>query len=567
MAGTFITDGAITPAKTNIAAISSSNGKVLALNSTYVADLNGGSLTNVSSLTADAVKGFNIAANSVDDTKISGVNGSKLSGKISVTDAIDNDATIVGITTATSGWGVRGYATASSGYTYGGRFEAVSPNGISLAGMSVTAKEAIRADQSNSGVAVTALSAIHSGTTGMAVYGSTYNPSGTETYGGKFLSTGTSGYGVYGENTAASGTTYGVYGKTNSASGYGLYGTDGTRYGYLGTANYGAYGYYSATQFGYLGGASYGAYGRGASAGVYGTDGTRYGYLGGASYGAYGDNGTVYGYLASASYGALGYYDSTHYGYLGGSVDGAYGRSSATSYGVLGSLRTIGGDAKYVGVYAANSNATAGDEGPALFAEATGVNNANCTGVWGYSQYSYGVRGETGTASSYGLYTDGQSYVGNRIDNVYAYNNAVTGIALYVDSNGLYGKSSSSRRYKHDIRDYDLQINKVSELKPVKFKWNEGLADANKEDFGLIAEDVYKVFPELVFLNEKGEPDGVRYEKISVILLKAYQEKQKEVEELKTRLNALEAKMTTVLEKIETKPSADKGTPISMVNP
>lgn len=138
-----------------------------------------------------------------------------------------------------------------------------------------------------------------------------------------------------------------------------------------------------------------------------------------------------------------------------------------------------------------------------------------------------------------------------------------------IAADGTIGTTSSSLRYKHDIRDYEIDANKVDKLRPVRFKWNAGLADAGKEDFGLIAEDVYQVFPELVYLNDKGQPEGVRYEKVAVVLLKAYQEKQKEIDELKAKLNSLESKLDTVLDKLDIKPGADnnEGGPISMLAP
>jgi hypothetical protein len=111
--------------------------------------------------------------------------------------------------------------------------------------------------------------------------------------------------------------------------------------------------------------------------------------------------------------------------------------------------------------------------------------------------------------------------------------------------------NTSSKRYKHDIRDYSLDTNKISELRPVKFKWNDETAMPNKDDFGLIAEEVYNVFPELVILSKDGNPESVQYDKVAVILLKGYQEKVKEIDELKTKNQDLEARVKALEEKVK----------------
>ena len=98
-----------------------------------------------------------------------------------------------------------------------------------------------------------------------------------------------------------------------------------------------------------------------------------------------------------------------------------------------------------------------------------------------------------------------------------------TGTALYLTGSNRVVKLSSSKRYKTDIRDYDRDMSDLGKLSPVRFKWNESTATPGKEDFGLIAEDVEKVFPELVTYT-KGQVEGVDYAKLSVVLLKAVKE-------------------------------------------
>ena len=116
----------------------------------------------------------------------------------------------------------------------------------------------------------------------------------------------------------------------------------------------------------------------------------------------------------------------------------------------------------------------------------------------------------------------------------------------------------SSKRYKHDIRPYAADIDKIYELNPVRFKWNADTATPNKEDFGLIAEDVYKVYPELVGLNQDGLAESVDYPKISVILIKYAQRQkqviegqQKEIENQQKELVSLKARLDEIEKKVK----------------
>jgi hypothetical protein len=108
---------------------------------------------------------------------------------------------------------------------------------------------------------------------------------------------------------------------------------------------------------------------------------------------------------------------------------------------------------------------------------------------------------------------------------------------------------TSSKKHKHDIQNYAGDTAKIDNLRPVTFRWNEDTATPNSPDFGLIAEEVQELFPEIVGKNAEGEAQSVDYAKLSVILLKAVQEQRKEVQEQKKenaellkRIEQLEAK-------------------------
>jgi hypothetical protein len=182
--------------------------------------------------------------------------------------------------TSVSGRGVYGYASATSGATYGVYGESASTSGRGVYGVA----------SATSGFAYGVYGQSAS-TSGRGVFGWAYATSGS-TYGGQFVSDSIWGTGVYGYASATSGFTYGVYGESASTSGRGVYGlaaaTSGATYGVYGesdsTSGTGVYGWASATS-----GAAWGVWGRSASTasnayGVYGEE-----PLGGAGHAVFAD--------------------------------------------------------------------------------------------------------------------------------------------------------------------------------------------------------------------------------------------------------------------------------------
>ena len=124
-------------------------------------------------------------------------------------------------------------------------------------------------------------------------------------------------------------------------------------------------------------------------------------------------------------------------------------------------------------------------------------------------------------------------------------NQLVSGAAASVCRDGLnqLAVCSSSIRYKKNVQDYLPGFALIKKLRPVSFNWK---AD-NKEDMGLIAEEVANVEPLLATTNDKGEIEGVKYDRVGVVLVNAVKEQQSQIEalqkenlEMKTRLATLE---------------------------
>lgn len=121
---------------------------------------------------------------------------------------------------------------------------------------------------------------------------------------------------------------------------------------------------------------------------------------------------------------------------------------------------------------------------------------------------------------------------------------SVTGVSVLIDSTGKLGTTTSSRRYKDEIRDMGDRSAGLSELRPVTFRYKREDKGENERPlrYGLIAEEVAEVFPELVVFNEDGAPETVKYHLLSSMLLNELQRQNREMGELRRRLEALEGR-------------------------
>ncbi|MFN0206368.1 MAG: tail fiber domain-containing protein, partial [Planctomycetota bacterium] len=131
-------------------------------------------------------------------------------------------------------------------------------------------------------------------------------------------------------------------------------------------------------------------------------------------------------------------------------------------------------------------------------------------------------------------------------------------ISVLIDSAGQLGTVSSSRRFKEDIRDMGTSTDRLLDLRPVLFKYkqDQSLPDGSgvPPEYGLIAEEVVQIFPDLVVYDEKGAPFTVKYHILGSMLinevkkLKAIHES--ESAELRAKNTALEARVER-LESVE----------------
>jgi hypothetical protein len=115
------------------------------------------------------------------------------------------------------------------------------------------------------------------------------------------------------------------------------------------------------------------------------------------------------------------------------------------------------------------------------------------------------------------------------------------GVAVIIDANGHLGTNVSSARFKNQIKPMDKASEAILALKPVTFRYKKELDPNGIPQFGLVAEEVAKVNPDLVARDAKGELYTVRYAAVNAMLLNEFLKEHATVQELKKEIAALKA--------------------------
>jgi hypothetical protein len=115
-------------------------------------------------------------------------------------------------------------------------------------------------------------------------------------------------------------------------------------------------------------------------------------------------------------------------------------------------------------------------------------------------------------------------------------------VPVMIDSNGQLGTVSSSRRFKEDIQDMGDVSQGLMRLRPVTFRYAKAFADGSKPmQYGLIAEEVAEVYPDLVAHSADGQIETVKYQVLDSMLLNELQRQRREIEDLEASLSELNA--------------------------
>ena len=128
------------------------------------------------------------------------------------------------------------------------------------------------------------------------------------------------------------------------------------------------------------------------------------------------------------------------------------------------------------------------------------------------------------------------------IRNIYGVTTAQSNaIPVLIDSAGQLGTMSSSRRFRDEIKPMDCASEAIHALKPVTFHYKSDASGTPQ--FGLIAEEVAEVNPNLVVRDEKGDIYTVRYDAVNAMLLNEFLKEHRRNEEQQKQINVLTAQL------------------------
>jgi hypothetical protein len=136
------------------------------------------------------------------------------------------------------------------------------------------------------------------------------------------------------------------------------------------------------------------------------------------------------------------------------------------------------------------------------------------------------------------------------IGNIFGETSA-SGAAVYVNSNHRLGTLTSSSRFKDDIKPMEKLSEALFALKPVTFHYKKGIDPTGIQQFGLVAEDVEKVNPDLVVRDKEGKPYSVRYDQVNAMLLNEFLKERRNVQELKATLAQQQKEITALIAHIK----------------
>jgi hypothetical protein len=113
------------------------------------------------------------------------------------------------------------------------------------------------------------------------------------------------------------------------------------------------------------------------------------------------------------------------------------------------------------------------------------------------------------------------------------------GIAIFVNSYGRLGTTTSSERFKDAIKPMDRASELLFALKPVTFHYKKEIDPAGTSQFGLVAEDVEKVKADLVVRDLEGKAYSVRYDQVNAMLLNEFLKEHCKVEQQEATISQL----------------------------
>ena len=221
------------------------------------------------------------------------------------------------------------------------------------------------------------------------------------------------------------------------------------------------------------------------------------------------------------------------------------GNNTATGYQALSS-NTIGNNNTAIGLNALYGNSTGSSNIALGFQAGMNVNGNNNIDIG-----NTGITGESGKIRIGTKPAQKATFIAG-ISGVTIAN----GVGVIINPQGQLGTVVSSARFKDAVKPMDETSEAILALKPVTFRYRKELDPDSIPQFGLMAEEVEKVNPDLVARDDHGQPYTVRYEAVNAMLLNEFLKEHRKVEELEKQVKKLTAGLQKVSAQIELNKSA-----------
>jgi hypothetical protein len=256
------------------------------------------------------------------------------------------------------------------------------------------------------------------------------------------------------------------------------------------------------------------------------------GYSVGNSTSTSGDNNTFIGSQAGSN-NATGS-GNTFSGFKSGSINSS-GTGNVFSGQFSGFANNAGNYNTFLGYAAGESNSSGNNN--TFLGQAAGINNA--TGSYNVYISTFGTPDGSQESNTIRI---GDPSIQKSAYIAGVYTSMISGAqGVWVNAYGQIGQIASSRRYKEEIRDMGAKTVDLMKLRPVTFLYRRELDPGNRTlQYGLIAEEVADVYPELVEYNSKSEPISVKYHLLTSMLLNELQYQYKRVNAQREQMTVLE---------------------------